>query len=93
VPPADEAPHPTSMPLLLFKPMGQLQRGVSQVLEAQRPLVAVILRFTQMGLPLLPLKPMGQSPVEGAPEPPEFEPPHALIDPSVLIAAKALIVE
>jgi hypothetical protein len=43
---------PTLMPLLLFKPMGQLQRGVSQVLEAQRPLVAVILRFIQMGLPL-----------------------------------------
>jgi hypothetical protein len=51
---------PTSMPLLLFKPMGQLQRGVSQVLEAQRPLVAVILRFIQMGMPLLPLKPMAQ---------------------------------
>ncbi|CAC9434853.1 hypothetical protein [uncultured Gammaproteobacteria bacterium] len=52
---------PTSMPLLLFKPMGQSWRGVTQVMEAQHPLVAIILRFIQMALPLLPLKPMGQS--------------------------------
>jgi hypothetical protein len=35
----------------------------------------------------------GASSAGGTDTPPEFEPPHALIDPSVLIAAKALIVE
>jgi hypothetical protein len=41
--------------------MAQSRRGVIQVMEAQvNPLVVVILRFIQMGMPLLPLKPMAQ---------------------------------
>jgi hypothetical protein len=42
--------------------MGQSRRGVAQVLEAQvRPLIVAILRFIQLLVPLLPLKPMEQS--------------------------------
>jgi hypothetical protein len=44
-----------------------------------RPLVVAIPRFIQIGVSLLPLKPMAQS--------------STLIEPSALTAAKALIVE
>jgi hypothetical protein len=55
-------------------------------MEAQvRPLIMAILRFIQIIKPLLPLKPLS----EGAPEPPYFELPHAVIEPSALRAAKA----
>jgi hypothetical protein len=66
-----------------------------------RPLVMAIPRFIQLRMPSPPLKPMDQlrrgviqvmeaqvnlkSLPEGAPEPP----PHAVIDPSALRAAKA----
>jgi hypothetical protein len=49
-------------------------------------------RFIQMIMPLLPLKPMAQS-RSGAFAPPEYALPHPLIEPSVLRAAKALVVE
>jgi hypothetical protein len=38
-------------------------------------------RFIRLLMPLPPLKPM--------PVPPEYEPPHAVIEPSALRAAKA----
>jgi hypothetical protein len=73
----------------------QSWRGVTQVMEVQRLLVTVIPRFIHLHMPLLPLKPMGQS-RRGVPhmpagtlEPPLFESPHAVIDPSALRAAKA----
>jgi hypothetical protein len=46
------------------------------------PLVLSIPRFIQLGMPLPPLKPMALS-----------ELPHAVIEPLVLKAAKALSVE
>jgi hypothetical protein len=71
------------MPLLLLKLMAQSRRGVIQILEAQvRPLVVAIARFIQLMAPLLPLKPMAQSRRGGAPVPPAFEAPHAVIEPS-----------
>jgi hypothetical protein len=54
----------------LMKLMGQSRRGVSQALEAQRPLVMATPKFIQL-----------------------FWAPHAAIEPSVLRAAKANIVE
>jgi hypothetical protein len=41
--------------------MGQLRRGVTQILAVHHPLVVVIPRFIQLILLLLPLKPMEQS--------------------------------
>jgi hypothetical protein len=64
-----------------------------------RPLVVVIPRFIQMDMPLPHLRLMAQSqrgvaqvyPLSvGAPVPPEYELPHAVIDPSALMAAKAV---
>jgi hypothetical protein len=37
------------------------RRGVTQILEAHRPLGAAMLRFIQLGKPLPPLKSMAQS--------------------------------
>jgi hypothetical protein len=60
--------------------MAQSRRGVTQVLEAQtHPLAVAIPRFIQLMAPLPPLKPS--------------ELPHAVIEPLVLKAAKALSVE
>jgi hypothetical protein len=63
-------------------------------------LVVTIPRFIQLRKSL---KPMGQSRhgvtqvmealPEGAPMPPPFEPPHAVIDPSALRVAKAYLFE
>jgi hypothetical protein len=48
---------PTTMPLPLFKPTAQSRHGAPQALEVQvRPLVMTIPRFTQMRVPLPPLK-------------------------------------
>jgi hypothetical protein len=74
------------MPLLFLKPMDQSRHGVPQILEAQHPLVVAIPKFIQTVAPLLPLKPMAQSrygvtQTEGS--------PHAAIEPSVLMTAKA----
>jgi hypothetical protein len=44
------------MPLLPLEPMGQLRRGVTQILAVHLPLVVVIPRFIQPREPLLPLK-------------------------------------
>jgi hypothetical protein len=73
--------------------MGQLRRGVVEaevhplilVATHMRPLIVATLRFIQLRMPLLPLKPTGQSRrgVIG----------HALIEPSALRATKALLVE
>jgi hypothetical protein len=72
------------LPLPLSKPMVQSRCGMIQILEAQtHPLTKVISRFIQLHIPLLPLKF----------SPPESGPPHALIEPSALRAAKALLVE
>jgi hypothetical protein len=50
------------MPLLPLKPMAQLQCGVYIMLAVQvHPLTVVILRFIQLTVFLLPLKPMVQS--------------------------------
>jgi hypothetical protein len=68
------------MPLPLLKPMGQSRRGVSHLMEAQRP--PLILRILQVQIKL----------PEGA-EPPRLESPHAVIDPSALMTAKADAVE
>jgi hypothetical protein len=69
--------------------MVQSRRGVTQILEVQvHPLGLATPRFIQLGLPLPPLNPM-----VGAPAPPESESPHAVIEPSVLRAAKAFPVE
>jgi hypothetical protein len=59
-----------------------------------RPLIVAIPRFIQMDTPLPPLKLMAQSrlvyPLSvGAPVLPEYEPPHVVIEPSALRAAKA----
>jgi hypothetical protein len=63
------------------KPMVQSRCGVVRMLEAQvHPLVVAIPRFIQIGVPLLPLKPMAQLRRD--------ELPHALIEPSALRAAK-----
>jgi hypothetical protein len=61
-------------PLPPLKPMGQLQRGVTHILEAQvHPLTVDIPRFIQLSVLLSPLS----------------EPPHVVIEPSALSAAKA----
>jgi hypothetical protein len=65
------------------------------------PLIVATPKFIQTVAPLLPLKPMDQSKcgvtqteeATGAPAPPVDALPHALIDPSVLRAAKAYAVE
>jgi hypothetical protein len=49
------------------------------------PLTKAIPRFIQLLMPLPPLHAMAQ--------PPEYALPHPLIEPSVLRAAKALVVE
>jgi hypothetical protein len=76
---------------LRAKPMAQSRRGVTQMLEAQvHPLVGVMSRFIQLMAPLPLLKPMAQS-RRGVLHMPES--PHAVIEPLVLRAAKALSVE
>jgi hypothetical protein len=69
--------------------------------------VVAILRFIQLRLPLPPVKLTAQSRrgvprlleaqrpplILRIPVPPAYEAPHALIDPSALIVAKALAVE
>jgi hypothetical protein len=57
------------LPLALLSPMAQSGHGVTQIMEAHKPLSV------------------------GAFAPPEFESPHALIEPSALRVAKALSVE
>jgi hypothetical protein len=69
-----------SMPLPLLKLMVQSRGGVPQMLEAQvRPLTVAIPRFIHLSV--------------GAPVPPAYELPHAVIEPSTLRAAKACAAE
>jgi hypothetical protein len=66
---------------------------VTLILEVQvHSLVLAIPRFIQLGLPLPPLKPMVQS-RRGVTQILEVQAPHAVIEPSVLRAAKAIPVE
>jgi hypothetical protein len=66
-----------------LKPMAQSRYGVTQTEEVQmRPLVVAIPGFIQLAVPLPPLKPMAQSRRGGV-----------VIEPSILMAAKACQVE
>jgi hypothetical protein len=70
--------------------------GLTHVLAVKvRPLIVVIPRFIQLGMPLPPLKPMAQSRrgVDWIVEAQAHPLPHDAIDPSALRAAKALSFE
>jgi hypothetical protein len=73
------------VPLSPLKPMAQSQRGVIRIGAVQvHPLVVAIPRFIPLSMPFAPVPPDDPlSPI----------PPHAVIEPSALRAAKARVFE